>query len=67
MSNQYNIYCDESCHLEKDKQKAMVLGCIVLPCDMVKTVSDEIKAIKKKKNWVKPFRNRTGNPQKSYW
>ncbi|MBM3212816.1 DUF3800 domain-containing protein [Candidatus Poribacteria bacterium] len=49
MNNKYNIYCDESCHLENDKQKAMVLGCVVLPYDMVKTVSDEIKAIKRRR------------------
>lgn len=46
MSNQYNIYCDESCHLEHDQQKAMVLGCTILPFDLVKTATDEIKAIK---------------------
>ena len=26
MSGEYSIYCDESCHLENDKQKSMVLG-----------------------------------------
>jgi hypothetical protein len=24
----YNVYCDESCHLERDKQGAMVLGAV---------------------------------------
>ncbi|MGA2325499.1 MAG: DUF3800 domain-containing protein [Bryobacteraceae bacterium] len=28
MSPIYNIYCDESCHLEHDRQKAMVLGAV---------------------------------------
>lgn len=26
MNQTYNVYCDESCHLENDGQKAMVLG-----------------------------------------
>ncbi len=29
MSQVFNIYCDESCHLENDRQKAMVLGAIL--------------------------------------
>jgi len=28
MSLIYNIYCDESCHLEHDRQPVMVLGAI---------------------------------------
>lgn len=26
-----NIYCDESCHLEHDKQKVMAIGGIACP------------------------------------
>ncbi len=26
-----NIYCDESCHLENDNQKVMVLGAVWCP------------------------------------
>ena len=44
MNNLYNIYCDESCHLEHDRQKAMVLGGIWCPYD---------KRKKKKKLLVK--------------
>jgi hypothetical protein len=28
MNKTYNIYCDESCHLENDKQEVMVLGAV---------------------------------------
>ena len=28
MSTAYNIYCDESCHLENDKQSVMVLAMV---------------------------------------
>jgi len=31
MTNIYNIYCDESCHLENDGEKVMVLGAIWCP------------------------------------
>ena len=29
MSESIHIYCDESCHLENDGMKAMVLGAIL--------------------------------------
>ncbi|MFH1187305.1 MAG: DUF3800 domain-containing protein [bacterium] len=48
MSQIYNIYCDESCHLEKDKQKAMVLGGIWCAKDEAKKISIRIKEIKEK-------------------
>lgn len=28
MNTTYNIYCDESCHLEHDRQKVMVPGVV---------------------------------------
>ncbi|NHQ60865.1 DUF3800 domain-containing protein [Chlorobium sp. BLA1] len=33
MSEIFNIYCDESCHLENDRHKAMVLGAVWCPLD----------------------------------
>jgi hypothetical protein len=42
----YNIYCDESCHLEHDQQKAMVLGAVWCPLETVKKVSHDILALK---------------------
>jgi hypothetical protein len=27
----FNVYCDESCHLEHDRQQAMVLGAVWCP------------------------------------
>ena len=33
MSDTFNVYCDESCHLENDHQKAMVLGAVWCPLD----------------------------------
>lgn len=48
MPNTYNIYCDESCHLENDKQKAMVLGAVWCAADKVKEIAVRIREIKQK-------------------
>lgn len=41
-----NIYCDESCHLENDNQKSMVLGGIWCPLDKRKDIINSIYKIK---------------------
>ena len=33
MTEIYNVYYDESCHLEHDRQKAMVLGAVWCPLE----------------------------------
>lgn len=43
----FNIYCDESCHLENDRQKSMVLGAIRVPKRLTKSISNDIVNIKK--------------------
>jgi hypothetical protein len=45
---EYNIYCDESCHLEKDPHKAMVLGAIWCASKARQEIFDAIKGIKVK-------------------
>lgn len=44
----YNVYCDESCHLEKDEQSGMVLGAIWCPLEKSKVIAIRIREIKKK-------------------
>ncbi len=46
MSQIYNIYCDESCHLENDKQKAMVLGAVWCSEDKRHEIFKRIREIK---------------------
>lgn len=46
MSEVINIYCDESCHLEHDRQKAMVLGAVWCRKELVKSISKRIREIK---------------------
>lgn len=48
MSQIYNIYCDESCHLENDKQNIMVLGGIWCPLEKARIINKRIKEIKRK-------------------
>jgi hypothetical protein len=44
----YNIYCDESCHLENDNQNVMTLGAIWCPLENTRKISDRIRDIKAK-------------------
>lgn len=45
---EYNVYCDESCHLENDGAKAMSLGAIWCPKEKVSEINRRIKEIKAK-------------------
>ena len=45
---EYNIYCDESNHLEKDGIPTMVLGSVYSPAEKVKAANRRIKEIKEK-------------------
>jgi hypothetical protein len=55
MSSTYNVYCDESCHLEHDQQKIMVLGAIWCPLEKTKEISTRIREIKVKYKLAKDF------------
>jgi len=46
MTQVFNVYCDESCHLEKDCQKAMVLGAVWCPLERTRQISVRIREIK---------------------
>lgn len=46
MGEIFNIYCDESCHLEHDNQKVMVLGAVWCPLDKVHEISIRLREIK---------------------
>ena len=64
MSETFNIYCDESCHLEHDQQPIMVIGGIWCLAKETKEISRQIRAIKSKHNargelkWVKVSNSR---------
>lgn len=51
----YNIYCDESCHLENDRQTVMVLGAIWCVKDKAKEISRRIREIKQEHGLTQEF------------
>lgn len=48
MSEVFNIYCDESCHLEHDGQPVMVLGALWCPASQRAAIARGIRALKEK-------------------
>jgi len=48
MSEIFNVYCDESCHLENDRQNVMVLGAIWCPLDKRREIAVRLREIKKR-------------------
>ncbi|MEE9441605.1 MAG: DUF3800 domain-containing protein [candidate division Zixibacteria bacterium] len=55
MAETINIYCDESCHLQGDHQKVMILGGVWCPLEKVKYISRQIKEIKKNHGFKSTF------------
>lgn len=56
LANQnYNIYCDESCHLENDHQKAMVLGAAWCPVGKTREIAIRLREIKQKHGLAQNF------------
>lgn len=53
MTQIYNVYCDESCHLENDPHKVMTLGAVWCPLEKVKEISTRLREIKQHHN-LKP-------------
>lgn len=47
MGTVYNIYCDESCHLEHDRQNVMVLGAVWCPLQDTRKIAEDVRQIKK--------------------
>jgi hypothetical protein len=55
MTQTFNIYCDESCHLENDHHSAMILGAVWCPVEKVREISDRLREIKLRHNLKKDF------------
>ena len=64
MSETFNVYCDESCHLENDRQPVMLLGAIWCPQKEVARLSKAIQDLKARHRaagelkWTKVSRTR---------
>jgi len=48
MTQTFNVYCDESCHLENDQHKVMVLGAVWCPLERAREIAVRIREIKVK-------------------
>lgn len=48
MTETFNVYCDESGHLEHDKVGVMVLGAVWCPLDKTGQISERLREIKQK-------------------
>ncbi|MBI4653791.1 MAG: DUF3800 domain-containing protein [Nitrospirae bacterium] len=48
MNQIFNVYCDESCHLENDHQPVMVLGAVWCPLEKTREILVRIREIKSK-------------------
>ena len=46
MTEHIHIYCDESCHLENDHMRSMVLGALWCPATHRRELAGKIKALK---------------------
>lgn len=51
MKKTFNIYCDESCHLENDHKPFMFLGKVSSAYNQVRFHTQQIKALKEKHNF----------------
>jgi len=55
MTKTYNIYCDESCHLENDQIPVMVLGAILCPLNHCEEVARRLRALKSQHGLSRDF------------
>lgn len=51
----FNVYCDESCHLENDHQKAMVLGAVIGSVESTMEIAEAIREQKRRHGLAHDF------------
>ena len=61
-----NIYCDESCHLENDKEKVMALGAVYCPASKKSEIFQMLSELKKKHNLI-PKNKKNQNDNRAYY
>jgi len=55
MSQIYNVYCDESCHLPNDRQPVMVLGAVFCPAEKAREANTRLREIKNRNGLASSF------------
>ena len=61
-----NIYCDESCHLENDKEKIMALGAVYCPASKKNEIFQRLFELKKKHKLI-PQKIKNSNENRAYY
>lgn len=51
----FNIYCDESCHLEHDQINPMVIGAVVCPQARAREIAGAIRGLKRERGLTAPY------------
>lgn len=57
----FNLYCDESCHLEHDRIPVMTLGCVWCPTERAAVFAKRLREIKGAHGLVRPEEYQGGN------
>ena len=61
-----NIYCDESCHLQNDKEPVMVIGAVYCPIEKKKEIFERLYSFKLKHNLI-PKNKKNDNENRTYY
>ena len=61
-----NIYCDESCHLQNDKEPVMVIGAVYCPIEKKEEIFERLYSFKLKHN-LTPKNKKNDNENRTYY
>ncbi|VTR43608.1 DUF3800 domain-containing protein [Sphingobacterium thalpophilum] len=61
-----NIYCDESCHLQNDKEPIMVIGAVYCPIEKKEEIFERLYSFKVKHNLI-PKIKKNDSDNRSYY
>ena len=61
-----NIYCDESCHLQNDKEPVMVIGAVYCPIEKKEEIFERLYSFKLKHNLI-PKSKKNDNENRTYY
>lgn len=68
MSKTFNIYCDESCHLENDHKKYMVIGSVSSAYNQIKRHTERINNLREKHKFYNEIKwSNVSNSKKQFY
>jgi len=66
MKSTINIYCDESCHLQNDKEPVMVIGAVYCPIEKKEEIFERLYSFKVKHNLI-PKNKKNDKDNRTYY